>query len=157
MPSKSNAIPGAAGGVVVAALLILFGVYALWDTTTYADPDSAVFPRAIASAMIVASLVVILRWLLGRSTPVEMPPPGSAIRRALLVAVMIVGSLSIPYTGFLPAALVVFAALLLIAMYDRWTPFRIVVYPLVGAAVVLGFYYLFSKVLLVPLPTASLF
>jgi hypothetical protein len=46
---------------------------------------------------------------------------------------------------------------MIIAMYDAWTPKRIAVYSAVGAAVVFGFYTLFAKFLLVPLPNGWLF
>ena len=65
--------------------------------------------------------------------------------------------LNIPLVGFLPAGAAVFLALLGLAMYDPWTPYRRVVFPLVGLAIVAGFYVLFSEALLVPLPTGSLF
>jgi hypothetical protein len=42
-------------------------------------------------------------------------------------------------------------------MYEPWTRLRVIVYPLVGIAVVLGFYLLFGEILRVPLPVGSLF
>jgi hypothetical protein len=144
------------GGAVVAALLIAFACFVLWDTLSYKDSDSYVFPRTFAVVLIVASLAHIIVWLIGRTAP-EAPSAGSWVRRMLLVAVMLAGALAMPLVGFIPASLPIFGALLLVAMYDRWTPFRIVVYPLVGAAIVLGFYYIFQELLLVPLPAATLF
>jgi Tripartite tricarboxylate transporter TctB family len=145
------------GGVVVAALLIVFACFVLWDTLGYVDGDSSVFPRTVAAVLILASLAYIVAWLLGRAEPEGPPPPGSWPRRILLVAVMLIGALAMPLVGFIPAALPIFVALLLGAMYDRWTPFRIVVYPLVGVAIVLGFNYVFQVLLQVPLPAATLF
>ena len=146
-----------AGGVVVAALLIVFACFVLWDTLSYVDGDSSVFPRTVAAVLILASLAYIITWLLGGAEPEAPPQPGSWPRRILLVAVMLMGALAMPLVGFIPAALPIFGALLVGAMYDRWTPFRIVVYPLVGVAIVLGFYYVFQELLLVPLPAATLF
>jgi hypothetical protein len=146
-----------AGGVVVAALLIVFACFVLWDTLGYVDSDSSVFPRTVAAVLILASLAYIVTWLLGRAEPEGPTTPGSWPRRTLLVAVMLTGALAMPLVGFIPAALPIFGALLLGAMYDRWTPFRIVVYPLIGVAIVLGFYYVFHELLLVPLPTRTLF
>lgn len=145
------------GGVVVAALLIVFACFVLWDTLGYVDSDSSVFPRTVAGVLILASLAYIVVWLLGRAEPEDPAPAGSWPRRILLVAVMLVGALAMPLVGFIPAALPIFGALLLAAMYDKWTPFRIVVYPVVGVAIVLGFYYVFQELLQVPLPTATLF
>ena len=43
------------------------------------------------------------------------------------------------------------------AMYDEWTSRKKLIYPLIAAAVVAGFYTLFSKLLFVPLPVGLLF
>lgn len=145
------------GEVIVAALLVSVGCLVLWDTTTYADPDSAVFPRTFACVMIAASIAYIGMWLLGRGEARPDTEPGSMTRRVLLVAVMLAGALAMPWIGFLAAAVPVFAALLLVAMYDRWTPFRSIVYPLIGLALVFGFYFVFQELLLVPLPEGRLF
>lgn len=144
------------GGVIVAAVLIGIACLVLWDTTTYVDLDSKVFPRTVAIVLILASLGYIVLWLLGRTAP-EPRTEGSWPRRILLVLVMLASVLAMPLVGFLAASLAMFALLLVVAMYDPWTPYRVIVYPIVGVAVVLGFYYIFSELLLVPLPTASLF
>jgi hypothetical protein len=146
-----------AGGAVVAAILVGVGCLVIWDTMEYVDADSAVFPRTFAGVMIVASLVYIVTWVIGRGEHRPEPEAGSARRRVLLVVIMLSGALAMPWIGFIPAALPVFGALLLVAMYDPWTPYRMVVYPLIGAGIVFGFYFLFSQALLVPLPTARLF
>jgi hypothetical protein len=145
------------GEVVVSVLLIGAGCLVLWDTTTYADPDSAVFPRTFAIVMIGACIAYIGLWLLGRGENRPEPEAGSMIRRVLLVAVMLAGAVAMPWIGFLAAAIPVFAGLLLVAMYDPWTPYRAIVYPLIGLALVFGFYFVFQELLLVPLPTGKLF
>lgn len=145
------------GSVVVSLLLIAFALLVLWDTTTYVDMDSAVFPRTFAIVLIVASLAYIVAWLIGKVEREEPPQPGSWPRRILLVVVMLVGTLAMPLLGFVLAAIPVFGVLLLVAMHERWTPIRMIVFPLVGLGVVFGFYYLFQELLLVPLPTARLF
>ena len=144
------------GGAGVAAFLIGLGCLVIWDTMSYVDADSAVFPRTFAGIMILASLAYLLMWLLGRGEQRPEPEGGSTRRRVLLVLIMLAGALAMPWIGFVPASLPVFGALILVAMYDPWTPFRIVVYPLIGIAIVFGFYFLFSEALQVPLPTARL-
>jgi len=144
------------GGAVVSAILIAIACLVIWDSLSYSDPDSAVFPRTFAGVMIVASAAYILAWLFGRAKAGAPPETGSTTRRVLLVLVMLAGSLAMPWIGFLAAALPVFGALTLIAMFDPWTRFRVLVYPLIGIAVVLGFYFLFLHVLQVPLPTGRL-
>lgn len=145
-----------AGGIVVAAVFIFLGGLAIWDSLDYADADSYVFPRTIAGAMIVFSLALIA-WNLARPVAPEPAPPGSTPRRVGLVVAMLAAALSMPYTGFLIAGLGAFAAITAVAMYDPWTRGRLLLYPLVGTAIVFGFYVLFTRVLLVPLPVGKFF
>ena len=145
------------GGAIVALLLIAFGSFAIYDTTTYADPDSAVFPRTVAMALIAAAAAYLVVWLAGRAGPALANEPGSWLRRIAFVIVMLSAALAMPWVGFIPSALVSFALLMIISMYDAWTPRRMVVFGAVGAAIVFGFYALFAKFLLVPLPTGWLF
>lgn len=145
------------GGAVISAVMIGIACLVIWDSMSYTDPDSAVFPRTFAGVLIAASLAYIVMWLVGRAKAGAAPEAGSSVRRFLLVAVMLGGTMAMPVVGFIGAALPVFAALTLIAMYDPWTRFRVLVYPLIGTAIVLGFFYLFREVLLVPLPVGSLF
>ncbi len=145
------------GGAIIAVMLIAFGAFAIYDTTTYADPDSAVFPRAVAMGLVAVSAVYLLVWIAGYAGPAVFNPPGSWPRRIAFVTVMILTALAMPWFGFIPAALVSFALLMIIAMYDRWTPKRIAIYGVIGTAIVIGFYVLFAKFLLVPLPTGWLY
>jgi putative tricarboxylic transport membrane protein len=146
------------GGMLMAVVFILLAVVALWDTTNMADADSYVFPRAIAIAMIVFSVALIV-WNLVRPVPGngETAPGASTPRRVGLVAAMLIGAALMPYAGFVLSGLAVFTAIMLFAMYDPWTRFRIILYPLVAVAVVVGFYTVFAEVLLVPLPAGLLF
>lgn len=143
---------------IFAALFIAVGALVLWDTTTYADADSYVFPRTVAIIMIGLCILLVLRWLLfGRRADLEEQPSGSFVRRVVLVLAMIGAALAMPYIGFLISGFLAFGIIMLAAMYDPWTPFRLVVYPLAGLAIVLGFYLLFSYTLQVPLPVGALF
>lgn len=147
------------GGMVTAAVFILIAVIALWDTTNMVDADSYVFPRAVAISMIAFCLMLIV-WGLIRpaSGNGEASAPGaSTVRRVSLVLAMLASTALMPWLGFLISGFAAFVSIMLIAMYDQWTPFRKLVYPLVCAAFVLGFYVLFAELLLVPLPVGSLF
>jgi putative tricarboxylic transport membrane protein len=144
----------------MAALFVGIGALVIWDTTSYADADSYVFPRTIAAVMIGLSILLVVQWLLGWAPSKEDPGVAEARsvnRRLALVAAMIAAALMMPYIGFILAGALAFAAILLTAMYDPWTPFRIVVYPVAGAVIVGGFYLLFSRVLQVPLPEGTWF
>lgn len=160
MPTEDAAAPKGrdVGGMVMAVVFIVLAAVSLWDTTTMADADSYVFPRAIAVAMIAFSIALIV-WNLVRPSADNGATVESAStpRRIGLVAAMLIGTALMPYVGFALSGVVVFAAITWFAMYDPWTRFRLIVYPLVGIAIVLGFYAIFAKVLLVPLPTGLLF
>lgn len=139
----------------MAALFIAVGGIVIWDTTSYTDTDSSVFPFTIASTMIGLSLLLVVQWLFGFTAPRPHDPTRDAhstLRRVVLVAAMLAAGLLMPTLGFLITSVIVFAAILIAAMYDPWTPFRIVVYPVAAAVIVVGFYLLFSRVLQVPLP-----
>jgi len=147
----------------MAVLFILIATAALWDTTTMTDSDSYVFPRAIAFAMIGFSIALIV-WTLLRPQPTpgtpnpDTPTRGaSTARRIGLVAVMLTGTLLMPWLGFLLSGLLAFAALMACSMYDTWTRSRTIIYTLSGIGIVIGFYTIFAKVLLVPLPTGLWF
>lgn len=144
------------GGMVIAAILILLGCVAWWDTMGYADADSFVFPRTVGSAMIVFCLILIVFNLVKPVAPQDNQP-GSVARRVGLVLAMLIAAGLMPFAGFLLSGLVSFLCILALAMYDPWTRQRLLVYPLVGTAVVLGFHFLFLKVFLVPLPVGSWF
>ena len=148
------------GGIAIAGLMIVVGAVAIWQTLDMSDSDSFVFPRAVAGAMILLSLVYILRQLVrpGAGSNDEAGlVGGSNLRRSGLMVVMVGGSLAMPWTGFMISGIIVFAAIMLLAMYDEWTPRRRWLFPLVGLVVVVGFYLLFAELLSVPLPTGVLF
>ncbi len=148
------------GGIVVSGLMIVVAVVAIWDTLDMADSDSYVFPRAVAGAMILLSLLYILRQLVrpGAGTNEEAGlVGGSNPRRIGLVIVMVGGSLAMPWTGFMISGIVVFGAIMGLAMYDEWTPRLRWLFPLSGLVIVIGFYLLFAHLLSVPLPTGVLF
>lgn len=160
MPTDNATAPAGrdVGGMVMAVIFILLAAVALWDTTTMADADSYVFPRAIAIAMIVFSIALIV-WNLVRPSAEngDVVAGASTPRRIGLVAAMLIGTALMPYVGFALSGVVVFAVIMWFAMYDQWTRFRLIVYPSVGVGIVIGFYTIFAKVLLVPLPTGLLF
>lgn len=147
------------GSIVLAAMFIIVAAVAIWDTTTMVDSDSYVFPRAIAGSMIVFCLLLII-WNFIRPTRTgntqDTDPQASSARRIGLVIIMLLGALLMPYLGFIVAGIIIFIAIMLVAMHEPWTLGRVFVYPLVGIGVVLGFYALFTKVLLVPLPAGQL-
>jgi hypothetical protein len=148
------------GGMIVSALLIIVGVVAIWDTTSMLDSDSYVFPRAVAGSMIGLSILFIVKQFVAPSqgrNDEEGSAGGSHIRRACLVVAMVVSALLMPMIGFLISGVLVFIAIMMLAMYDEWTAKLKVVFPLVGVVIVGGFYLMFAELLLVPLPVGAIF
>ncbi len=143
------------GGMVISAIFVLVGAVAIWDTTTMVDSDSFVFPRTVAIFLIGFSLFYIV-WNFvkppkGQKAAAQV---GSTFRRVGLVVSMIVSAFIMPYTGFMVAGIFAFATIMVFAMYEQWTRRRLILYPIICVAVVSGFYLLFAKALLVPLPEA---
>jgi len=143
------------GGMVIAAIFVLVGAVSIWDTTTMVDSDSFVFPRTVAIFLIGFSLFYIV-WNFVKPPKGQKAAAqaGSAFRRVGLVVSMVVSALIMPYTGFMVAGIFAFATIMVFAMYEQWTSRRLVLYPIICVAVVSGFYVLFAKALLVPLPEA---
>ncbi|MDX9861385.1 MAG: tripartite tricarboxylate transporter TctB family protein [Rhodospirillales bacterium] len=140
-------------GIILAAVFILLAAVFVFDSRNLLDPDSYVFPMAICTVMIVLSIgFIVWNVIRPQPDPEASPSPGSTPRRVGLVLVMLASAFLMPYAGFLLAGLGVFAALMLLAMFEPWTPKRGVLYAIVGVAIVTGFYVLFAKIFLVPLP-----
>src|SRR5690606_35197787 len=102
------------------------------------------------------SLIALVRTLLGFEHA-SSKPEGSALRRIALPILLLAGSVAMPWIGFLLAMIVTFLLIMIVAMHDRWTGFRLIVYPLAGIAIATGFYALFRYGFLVPLPEGRLF
>ncbi len=147
-------------GMIVAALLIVIAAVALWDTTDMTDPDSFVFPRAIAVAMIAFCILFIVLQMISPSIGKNDESGvngGSTTRRIGLVSAMVISSLLMPWLGFLVSGVLAFGTIMLLAMYDEWTVSRRFAFPLIGIVIVAGFYFMFAELLLVPLPVGTIF
>lgn len=144
------------GGLLFAAGFIGLALVALWqsrDMTTL----GAVFPRTFAVAMLVLAVAYIVRQWLRPGSAGSDPPGGSLLRRTLLVAVLAGWILALPWLGFIVTSLVSFVLLSLVAAFEPWNWRRTLIHLAVAGITVAGFYYLFARLLLVPLPEARLF
>ena len=142
---------GKTGSLLISAFFVLAGIITLWDTQSYTDTDSQVFPQAVAVALIVcAGLTLIVTLLRGG----DGGGFGEGIwwRRALLIASLLGACFLMPYVGFFLSAIAAFAGGVVAAMHDRWTLKTVLIYNISGLAVMGVFYSLFRYVLLVPLP-----
>jgi len=142
---------GKLGSFIVSAFFIIAGIVTLYDTMSYSDLDSKVFPRAAAIVLILcASISLIFGFI--KPTSEEGFGHGSWWRRMLLVATMLMSCIAMPYLGFLGASAIGFIGGLIAAMHDQWTSKRLFLYWGSGALIMIAFYVLFKIVLQVPLP-----
>lgn len=138
-----------------ATVFIVVGAFALYYSA-YFSPLGSVFPRVVAVFMIVLSLVYVGVAMMRPGSAPQNPERGSTPRRALVAAVLFAWALLLEPLGFLVTSMLCYAAILLIANYDRWTPRRAVAYTATGLVVVGGLYALFAHVLQVPFPQGVL-
>ena len=142
---------GQLGSLIVSAMFVLAGVVTLYDTLSYTDRDSQVFPQTVAIILIVcASVSFIMRFI----NPSDEGGFGHGVwwRRVLLISTMVLTCLVMPIVGFLPAGVIAFAGGLIAAMHDRWSLSNILLYWGSGGIIMVLFYTLFKFVLHVPLP-----
>lgn len=141
-------------GIIGAALFIVVGALAIYYSGEF-SPLGSVFPRTIAAAMILLSVMYIVTALLWRKAP-ETPAPSSNIRRILLAIAMLAWALLLEPLGFLSTSVLCYAAILVVANYDRWTPRSALTYTAVGICILGGLYGIFRFVLQVPFPSGIL-
>ncbi len=146
---RSNDVRGTIGALIFIAI----GIAAWVDSTHIVAAEAYVFPRTIIVLMVVFSALLILRNTLGRGVVEERPLPGSTPRRTGLVIAMLLAAALMPYLGFIVAGIFAYMAIMAVAMYERWTNLRKVLYPIIGVAIVYGFYFLFDVLFKVPLPS----
>ena len=139
------------GALAVSVVLVVVGIATLYDSLSYTDVDSKVFPRAAAILLIVSAVGSIVLTLL-KPVVDEGFGSGSWWRRCLLVGSMLCASLLMPLIGFIAASAIGFIGALLAAMHDKWTIRNAAIYCLSGSAVIGGFYSVFKFGLNVPLP-----
>lgn len=151
-PTNSQTSPQSkAGSLIISALFVLAGFITLWDTSSYTDRDSQVFPVTVAIILVVTAAIAFIMEFL-KPTNAEGFGQGVWWRRILLVAAMFLCCFAMPKLGFLPAGAIAFAGGLIAAMHDRWSITTLVLYWGAGAVIMVAFYTLFKFGLHVPLP-----
>ena len=121
-PNKKS--QGSIGSLIISAFFIMAGIVTLFDTMSYSDIDSKVFPRAAAIVLIICASASLIFGLI-KPTAEEGFGHGSWWRRILLVITMLITCLAMPYLGFLAASAIAFAGGLIAAMHDQWTKKKI--------------------------------
>lgn len=139
------------GTLLIAVFFVFVAIVTIYDTTTYTDIDSKVFPRSSAIGLLILSVATII-WTLLKPSEDEGFGHGSWWRRITLVLTMLLACILMPYLSFLPAGGIAFIGGLIAAMHDRWSVKTLILYWLVGAAIVCAFYAIFKFALHVPLP-----
>ncbi len=151
MTNTVKSTQGRVGTLIVSAFFVLAGVVTLFDTLSYSDIDSKVFPRAAAIVLIGCAAIAFISTLLK-----SMPEPGFGRgiwwRRVLLVSTMLLACLAMPYLGFLLSGAISFLGGLIAAMHQQWTKKLCLLYGGASLATMLIFYVLFRYALHVPLP-----
>jgi putative tricarboxylic transport membrane protein len=150
MPSRKerNDLAGTLGAV----LFIVVGGVCWWNIHDINNFDAVIFPKTVIALMVALSALLIVRNMLGFAIAEAAAPPGSVLRRLGLLVAMIIGTLAMPFVGFLIAGLASYLAIMAVAMYERWSLPRRLLYPASGLLVVFAFYFVFKGLFLVPLP-----
>lgn len=146
-------------GMVIAVLFIGVGAWILLEAQ-HLSALGSVFPRTIAIALILFSLVLLgMNFRRPRAVAASAGTDDreSTPRRMLLVAIMVGWSLLMPVIGFFVSSLAAFVALLVVAEYERWSMRHGVLYGMTAVVVVAAFYFLLRDVLLIPVPKGLLF
>lgn len=146
-------------GTFAGVVFILLGGWMLHESGEMSDLGS-VFPRTIAVAMIVFSVILIATNLLRQSAGGRTEPAAaerSRPRAVLTIAVMLGWVLIMPVLGFFATSIIAFFILLFTAANEAFTLRRLALYTLVALALLGGFHIIFVHLLLIPLPTGILF
>lgn len=151
-PTQRVSARGSDACLAIVMLGIALG--ALWFSNDMSIMAS-VFPRTIASLVLVFSAALLLRSLLGKPTR-PRPEPGSVARRLGLIVVLLVWSLALKWLGFVTSSLLSATCLALLSHYHGWTPRRAAGYAVVLLLIIGLFYGLFAILLNVPLPVGLL-
>ncbi|MCF3934080.1 tripartite tricarboxylate transporter permease [Acuticoccus sp. M5D2P5] len=146
-------------GMGFAAAFVLLSV-AIWMGASGMSMLGMVFPRTIAVALALFSVLLILQNLRRPANPAGRAPlvlDGGALRRLLLAAVLLAWVFVLPELGFLVTSFAAFIVITLIADYDR-PPLRTwLLWIAAGAIICTGFWWLMANVLLLRMPAGLLF
>lgn len=148
---KENAEVSNVGSLIVSVFFILAGFLTLYDTQSYSDADSSVFPQAAAILLIICATVSTIQNLI-RPVTDEGFGQGSWWRRLLLVTTMLLTCAAMTYIGFLLASAIAFIGGMIAAMHDKWSIKKSIIYLGSGVLIMVVFYLLFRYALYVPLP-----
>ncbi|MBA3598279.1 MAG: tripartite tricarboxylate transporter TctB family protein [Methylibium sp.] len=144
-----------AGAALMAALIAAVAAVMLWETSEF-SPFGSIFPRVAGGVLLLGSLFVLGRALLGMGPEAAQRSSSGLLSSVALMVVMLVWILMLEVAGFTLASWVGFVALTLIAGGERPSLRKAALYAVVGLVLVLALQLLFQQVLGVRLPAGEL-
>ncbi len=142
------------GSALVAALLVLFGAVLWIDSYSLLDPDSYVFPRVMIIGMAITGSLVMIRDL-WKARDSEAYPPGDALRRILLIVLMLASAAGIPFIGMGLGLVLLMIGAIELARFEPWSWRQRILLHGIGIALAIGLTVVFRELLYVPLPMGS--
>ena len=151
MGTSTSKSQGQFGSLLVSILFIVVGLITLYDTTSYSDRDSQVFPQTVAIILIITAGISLVARILKPSNEGGF---GKGIwwRRVLFISAMFITCFAMPIIGFLASGIIAFISGLIAAMHDKWSIKTAFIYGCSGAIIMISFFILFKFILFVPLP-----
>ena len=151
MGTSTSKSQGQFGSLLVSILFIIVGLITLYDTTSYSDRDSQVFPQTVAIILIITAGISLVARILKPSNEGGF---GEGIwwRRVLFISAMFITCFAMPIIGFLASGIIAFISGLIAAMHDKWSIKTAFIYGCSGAIIMISFFILFKFILFVPLP-----
>jgi hypothetical protein len=122
----------------------------------------SVFPGALAAALVLLS-VILIAFQVGRPNAPEAEAEHgeegkpSTVRRAAIVAALVLWALLMPTVGFFTTSLLAFLVLIAIASFEALTPRVMAVYAVSALVIVGAFHLLMVQVLNLRMPDGLLF
>lgn len=144
------------GAALMAALIAAVAAVMLWETKEFSQFGS-IFPRVAGSVMLLGSLFVLARTLLGKGPAGAQRSSSGLVSSVALILVMLVWILVLEWAGFALASWASFVALAFIADGKRPSLRKAALYAVVGLVLVFGLQFLFQEVLGVRLAAGELF
>ncbi len=154
--TKKNKQTRLTGTLVIATTGFAVSVLFYYMSLYFPDPRKGTFVGAGTIpqfwAIFLAAMAVMILWRYFKTVPGDDKPAGRVKLVAMTIAITAVYTILLPLAGFYPATLFLLAGGMIVLGYRKY-----VVMVTAIAIVLLFMYFVFSKLLMVPLPTGILF
>lgn len=142
------------GAALVAALLAGVAILVLWQAREF-TPFASIFPRAVGTALLICSLLALVRIVRGKARSSAAIPSDGLMRSGLLVLSLLLWVALLEGAGFALSSWVGFFALALIANREPLRASRLLTFAAVALICVLLLQLLFQRGLDVRLPAGN--